>query len=65
MTASEVYACGASNGFNIMNGNAFADDWTSTAGFDSIPPHPFFHSVTEACEWIAANFSGRNPCQTR
>lgn len=63
MSALEVYLCGQSHGFDVTNGNIFADQW-STA-WNSIPPRPAFSSITQACEWIAAMYEGPNPCQTR
>lgn len=66
MTALEVYLCGSGRGFDTSSGNAFADAWEVAPGFDSVPPmRPTFATLSEACEWIAANFAGQNPCQTQ
>lgn len=67
MTWQQVLNCGVQHGFDISSGEAFAECWLNRDGFDSVPPLPAngFASLQSACEWIAANFTGQNPCQTR
>ena len=62
MTSLEVYLCGQNNGFDVTDGNIFADQWA--AKFNSIPPRPAFSSINQACAWIAAMYEGPNPCGT-
>lgn len=64
MTWQQVLACGVEAGFDISSGDAFAFCWANRTGFDSTPPFPAggFPSLQAACEWIAAHFSGKNPC---
>lgn len=63
MSALEIYLCGQSKGFDVSDGNTFADQWA--AAYNSIPPRPVFTSIQQACTWLSAMYTGPNPCQTK
>lgn len=67
MTWQEVLFCGAVHNCPVDTGDSFAIAWAADAELNSIPPLPAqgFDTLQEACEWIAENHTGPNPCESK
>ena len=61
MTAEAILYCMATMGYPLQDPDKCCDTWIDA--YDSTPPRPaHFNSITDCCDWLAANYGGSSPC---